>query len=70
MTGHDAEIELLLPAARGSRTADPLDLRVLTCPLQHRLCGVDPAQPSGVPGLPGQVQQLTRPAADIEHRLR
>jgi hypothetical protein len=70
VAGHDDEVELLIPGARGSLTEDPLDIRPLPCLLQHRPGGVDPSQSAGVPGLPGQAQQLIRSAADIEHALR
>ena len=49
---------------------DPLYIAPLSCLLQHRLCRIQPTQPSGMTGLPRQSQQLARTAADIEHALR
>lgn len=70
MTDHDDQVELLIPTDRAKVTEDPLDVRPLTRLLEHPAGGVESDQPPGVTCLAGSVQQRTRPAADVEHRLR
>ena len=70
MAGHDNEVELPGPIDRSEVAVDPLHVGPLLRHLQHRLGGIEPAQPSCVPGFPRQAQQLARPASDIEHALR
>ncbi len=38
--------------------------------LEHGAGGIQPAQPTGVTGFPGPVQQRARAAADVEHGPR
>ena len=67
MAGHDDEVELPLPVDRGEVAEDPLDVGAGARLIEHRVGGVEPAQPAAV-ATPGLAQQVAGAAADIEHR--
>ena len=70
VAGHHDQVELTVPADRFKVSENALDIRPPACLAEHRLGRIEPAQPPLVTSVPCPVQQLARPAADIEHRTR
>jgi hypothetical protein len=63
---HDGQRELAVPGHRRRRAGHPFDAGKAPRPGEHGRVGVEPAQPSGMAGLAGPVQQRSGSAADIE----
>jgi hypothetical protein len=69
VTGHDGQVELAVERHRRRRARHPLDVGAAPSHAETRRVRIQPAQPSGMPGLPGPVQERPGPAADVEHRI-
>ena len=54
VAGHHDQVERSIPGDRGNVTEDPLDVRARPGHIEHRVGGVEPAQPPGMTGLPSQ----------------
>ena len=67
MPCHHNEVELLIKTDRAKVTQDPFDVRLLARLVQHPQSGVEPAQPTGMTGLPGAMQKITGSAPDVQH---
>ncbi len=67
MSGHDDQIEGLLPRGILERPLKPLDVGGAAGLLEHRWRGVEPHEPSAVSCHPGGSQERSRAAPDVEH---